>query len=67
MNTCPKIDNCYKATMVLDKDYSFDWQYASELQKVCYNCLAGVSTASLSDFSENDVVMPRVKSAPQYI
>jgi hypothetical protein len=67
MNTCPKIDNCYKAAMVLDKDYSFDWQYASELKKVCHNCLAGVTTAGLSNFSENEVVMSGVKSAPQYI
>jgi hypothetical protein len=66
MNTCPKIDNCYKVTMVLDKDYSFDWQYASALQKVCHNCLAGVSTPSLSEYSENDSVVPCVKPTPQF-
>jgi hypothetical protein len=65
MNTCPKIDDCYKVTFVLDKDYSFDWQYAAELKRVCHNCLAGVSSSSLTDYNENKVTSG-VKSA-QYI
>jgi hypothetical protein len=67
MNTCPKIDDCYKVTMVLDQDYSFDWQYASALKNVCHNCLAGVTTAGLSEYSENKSSMSFVKSAPQYM
>jgi hypothetical protein len=67
MNTCPKIDDCYKVSMVFDKDYSFDWQYASALKQVCHNCLTGKTTASLSEFSENPAVMSGGKSAPQYM
>ena len=67
MNTCPKIDDCFKVTMVLDKDYAFDWQYASELKKVCHNCLTGVTTAGLREFSENPEVMSYAKSTPQYM
>jgi hypothetical protein len=67
MNTCPKIDDCYQVTMVLDKDYAFDWQYASELKKVCHNCLAGVSNVMSSGFNEEKVVVSGVTPAPQYI
>jgi hypothetical protein len=67
MNNCPKIDDCYKITMVLDRDYSFDWQYASELKKVCHNCLAGVTTAGLSEYSENKAVLAYAKPAPKYM
>jgi hypothetical protein len=67
MNTCPKIDDCHKVTMVLDKDYSFDWQYASELKKVCHNCLAGVSNDGVSIFNENKAAMSYTNSAPQYM
>jgi hypothetical protein len=66
MNACPKIDDCTKVTMVLDKDYSFDWQYASELHKVCHNCLAGVRPAAISATNQNGVTMPYLKTAPQY-
>ena len=66
MNACPKIDDCSKVTMVLDQDYSFDWQYASELNKVCHNCLAGVRPAAVSDLNENRVALAYVKPAPQY-
>jgi hypothetical protein len=67
MNTCPKIDDCYKVTMVLDQDYSFDWQYASELKKVCHNCLAGVTPTALTEYNTNQIAVSYVKTAPQYL
>lgn len=35
---CPKLDECYKVKMVLDKDME-DFQYAECIRQVCANCL----------------------------
>ena len=34
---CPKLDDCYKVKMVLDKDL-LDFQYAEAIRSVCANC-----------------------------
>jgi len=34
---CPKLDDCYKVKMVLDKDL-LDFQYAEAIRGVCANC-----------------------------
>jgi len=34
---CPKIDNCYKIKMILDKDMC-DFQYAESIRSVCKIC-----------------------------
>ena len=34
---CPKLDECYKIKMVLDKDL-LDFQYADAMRSVCANC-----------------------------
>ena len=34
---CPKIDNCYKIKMILDKDM-LDSQYAESIKSVCKIC-----------------------------
>ena len=34
---CPKLNECYKVKMVLDKDL-LDFQYAEAIRAVCANC-----------------------------
>lgn len=34
---CPKLDECYKIKMILDKDL-LDSQYAEAIRAVCANC-----------------------------
>jgi len=34
---CPKLDECYKVAIILDKDY-LDFQYAEFIRSVCANC-----------------------------
>jgi len=34
---CPKLDECHKVKMVLDKDM-LDFQYAECIRQVCTNC-----------------------------
>ena len=34
---CPKLDECYKVKMVLDKDME-DFQYAQCIREVCARC-----------------------------
>ena len=54
---CPKINDCFKATMVLDKDLAFNWQYASEMKKVCQNCTTGITAAHSSNRNMKKVVL----------
>ena len=35
---CPKLDECYKVKMILDKDL-LDFQYTETIRAVCANCL----------------------------
>lgn len=35
---CPKLDDCYKIKMVLDKELAGDWQYAEAIKAVCDKC-----------------------------
>lgn len=35
---CPKINECPKVTMILDKDMAGDWQYAEVIRSVCAKC-----------------------------
>jgi hypothetical protein len=66
MNTCPKIEECIKVNMVLDRDYAFDYMYAEQIQKVCHNCLAGVNHSASAE-KENKVVVTYAKAVPQYL
>jgi len=34
---CPKLDECSKVKMILDKDL-LDWQYAEAIRAVCAAC-----------------------------
>jgi len=34
---CPKLDECYKVTIILDKDW-LDFQYAEVIRSVCADC-----------------------------
>jgi len=34
---CPKLDECYKLKMILDKDL-LDFQYAEAIRAVCASC-----------------------------
>ncbi len=34
---CPKLDECYKVKMILDKDL-LDFQYAEAIRMVCAKC-----------------------------
>jgi len=34
---CPKLEECYKVKMILDKDLA-DFQYAEAIRAVCANC-----------------------------
>jgi len=35
---CPKLDDCRKVDMILDKDLAGDGQYAWAIRKVCAKC-----------------------------
>ena len=37
---CPKLNECYKVKMILDKDL-LDFQYAEAIRAVCANCSEG--------------------------
>ncbi len=32
---CPKLNECPKISMVLDKDLASDWQYAQVIREIC--------------------------------
>jgi hypothetical protein len=47
---CPKLNQCYKITMVLDKDL-LDFQYAEVIRVVCARCAGEGGTTSGSQRS----------------
>ena len=40
LERCPKLDNCHKIGMILDKDL-LDFQYAEAIRNVCAKCEEG--------------------------
>jgi len=40
---CPKLDECYKVKMILDKDM-LDFQYAECIREVCTGCPGPAAT-----------------------
>jgi hypothetical protein len=57
MMTCPKMENCKKVQMVLDKDLNFDWLYTEEIKKVCQICTSGVKDESSRHRNKKTVIL----------
>lgn len=57
MTLCPKLDNCQKVLMVLDKDLAFDWLYSAEIKRVCDLCNSGVKNTSNGSRNKKKVVL----------
>ena len=47
---CPKLDDCYKVQMVLDKDW-LDFQYAEAIRSVCADCPEAQKAKRLKEVS----------------
>jgi hypothetical protein len=48
---CPKLDNCEKISMVLDKDMA-DFQYADSITKVCEKCTEPKEGITIDDLQD---------------
>ena len=60
MAMCPKMDNCKKLKMILDKDLTFDWLYSAQIKKVCEICNQGIKNANNGSHNKKKVILTYV-------